>query len=75
LPLRANIAHWSGIDFDAFAMALINADRPSFGADGRLVRRQHEIGLNRRSAYLMTGGNRDRRTNITCRRSQRCAAR
>ena len=28
LPLRAQIAHWSGIDSDAFAMALINEYRP-----------------------------------------------
>ncbi len=28
LPLRAKIAHWSGIDSDAFAMALINEYRP-----------------------------------------------
>jgi alkylated DNA repair dioxygenase AlkB len=28
LPLRTIIAHWSGIDSDAFAMALINQFRP-----------------------------------------------
>jgi hypothetical protein len=28
LPLRAQIAHWSGIDSEAFAMALINEYRP-----------------------------------------------
>jgi alkylated DNA repair dioxygenase AlkB len=28
LPLRARIAHWAGIDADAFAMALINEYRP-----------------------------------------------
>jgi hypothetical protein len=28
LPLRAKIAHWSGIDSEAFAMALINEYRP-----------------------------------------------
>jgi hypothetical protein len=28
LPLRAQIAHWSRIDSDAFAMALINEYRP-----------------------------------------------
>ena len=28
LPLRAKIAHWSGIDSNAFAMALINEYRP-----------------------------------------------
>ena len=28
LPSRAKIAHWSGIDADAFAMALINEYRP-----------------------------------------------
>jgi 2OG-Fe(II) oxygenase superfamily len=28
LPLRTKIAHWSGIDSDAFAMALVNEYRP-----------------------------------------------
>ncbi len=28
LPLRAKIAHWAGVDSDAFAMALINEYRP-----------------------------------------------
>jgi hypothetical protein len=28
LPLRAQIAHWSGVESDAFAMALINEYRP-----------------------------------------------
>ena len=28
LPLRASLAHWAGIDSDAFAMALINEYRP-----------------------------------------------
>ena len=88
-PLRAQIAHWAGIDSDAFAMALINEYRPgtpigwhrdapqydivaglSLLSACRMkfrpyrsasaptsIRRSaaHEIMLDRRSAYLMTG--------------------
>lgn len=89
LPLRARIAHWSGVDSDAFAMALINEYRPgtpigwhrdapqygivagvSLSSACRMTFRPyrspaapasprraatHEIVLDRRSAYLMTG--------------------
>jgi len=89
MPLRARIAQWSGIDPDAFAMALINEYRPgtpigwhrdapqydivagiSLLSACRLKFRPyrcpsvrtsthrsatHEIVLDRRSAYLMTG--------------------
>ena len=89
LPLRATMAHWAGIDPDAFAMALINEYRPgtpigwhrdapqydivaglsllsacrmkfrpyrSPSAPTSLRRSAtHEIVLDRRSAYLMTG--------------------
>jgi alkylated DNA repair dioxygenase AlkB len=92
LPLRAKIAHWSGIASDAFAMALINEyrpgtpigwhrDAPQYGIVAgisllsacqmklrpyrspsvpRSGRRSatHEIVLDRRSAYLMTGESR-----------------
>jgi alkylated DNA repair dioxygenase AlkB len=92
LPLRAQIAHWAGIDSDAFAMALINEYRPgtpigwhrdapqydlvagiSLLSACRMkfrpyrspsappLRRRsasHEIVLDRRSAYLMTGESR-----------------
>jgi alkylated DNA repair dioxygenase AlkB len=92
LPLRAQIAHWSGIESDAFAMALINEYRPgtpigwhrdapqydivagiSLLSACRLKFRPyrspsapksprraatHEIVLDRRSAYLMTGESR-----------------
>jgi alkylated DNA repair dioxygenase AlkB len=92
LPVRASIADWSGIDPDAFAMALINEyrpgspigwhrDAPQYDMVGGLSllsscrmkfrpyrspstpssgRRSatHEIALERRSAYLMTGDSR-----------------
>ncbi|MGZ8812268.1 MAG: alpha-ketoglutarate-dependent dioxygenase AlkB [Thermoanaerobaculia bacterium] len=92
LPLRARLAHLSGIDSDAFAMALINEYRPgtpigwhrdapqydivagtSLLAPCRMKFRPyrsrsaptsprrsptHEIVLDRRSAYLMTGESR-----------------
>lgn len=92
LPLRAQLAHWSGVDSDAFAMALINEYRPgtpigwhrdapqydivagtSLLAPCRMKFRPyrsrsaptsprrsatHEIVLDRRSAYLMTGESR-----------------
>jgi alkylated DNA repair dioxygenase AlkB len=92
LPVRASIAEWSGIDPDAFAMALINEyrpgspigwhrDAPQYDMVGGLSllsscrmkfrpyhspstpssgRRSatHEIALERRSAYLMTGDSR-----------------
>jgi alkylated DNA repair dioxygenase AlkB len=92
LPLRAQIAHWAGIDSDAFAMALINEYRPgtpigwhrdapqydivagiSLLSACRMKFRPyrspsaptsprrsatHEIVLDRRSAYLMTGESR-----------------
>ena len=92
LPLRAQIAHWSGVDSDAFAMALINEYRPgtpigwhrdapqydivagvSLLSACRMKFRPyrspssptsprrsatHEIVLDRRSAYLMTGESR-----------------
>jgi hypothetical protein len=91
LPLRARIARWSGIDADAFAMALINEYRPGTpigwhhdAAQYDIVagtsllsacrmkfryrspsaptppRRSatHEIVLDRRSAYLLTGESR-----------------
>ena len=93
MPLRATMAHWAGIDPDAFAMALINEyrpgtpigwhrDAPQYGIVAGLsllsacrmkfrpyrsasaptsTRRAatHEIVLNRRSAYLMTGDARE----------------
>jgi len=89
LPLRATLAHWAGIDPDAFAMALINEYRPgtpigwhrdapqydivaglSLLSACRMKFRPYrspsaptstrrsttyEVGLSRRSAYLMTG--------------------
>jgi hypothetical protein len=92
LPLRAKIAHWSGIGSDAFAMALINEyrtgtpigwhrDAPQYDIVAGISllsacrmkfrsyrspsaptspRRSatHEIMLDRRSAYLMTGESR-----------------
>ena len=92
LPLRARIARWSGVDDDAFAMALINEYRPgapigwhrdapqydivagvSLLSACRMKFRPyrspsaqksprrsatHEIVVNRRSAYLMTGESR-----------------
>mgnify|MGYP003576558790 CR=1 FL=1 len=92
LPLRAQIAHWSGVASDAFGMALINEyrpgtpigwhrDAPQYGIVAGLSlvsscrmkfppyrspsaptssRRSatHEIVLDRRSAYLMTGESR-----------------
>ena len=92
LPLREKIADWSGIDSDAFAMALINEYRPgtpigwhrdapqydivagiSLVSACRMKFRPyrspsaptsprraatHEIELDRRSAYLMTGKSR-----------------
>lgn len=92
MPLRATIAHWSGIDPDAFAMALINEYRPSTPIGWHRDASQydivaglsllsacrmkfrpyrppsastsprrsttHEIVLDRRSAYLMTGESR-----------------
>ena len=92
LPLRARIAHWSGIDSEAFAMALINEYRPgtpigwhrdapqydivagiSLLSACRMRFRPyrspsapapsrrsatHEMVLDRRSAYLMTGASR-----------------
>jgi alkylated DNA repair dioxygenase AlkB len=92
LPLRARIAQWSGVDSDAFAMALLNEYRPGtpigwhrdapqydiiagislLSACRMKFRRYrspsaptsarrtatHEIGLDRRSAYLMTGESR-----------------
>jgi hypothetical protein len=92
LPLRAHIAHWSGIDSDTFAMALINEyrhgtpigwhrDAPQYDIVAGISllsacrmkfrpyrspsaptspRRSatHEIVLDRRSAYLMTGESR-----------------
>jgi hypothetical protein len=92
LPLRAKVAHWSGVDADAFAMALINEYRPgtpigwhrdapqyaivagisllstcrmkfrryrSPSAPASLRRSAtHEIVLDRRSGYLMTGESR-----------------
>jgi len=92
LPLRAKIAHWSGLDSDAFAMALINEyrtgtpigwhrDAPQYDIVAGISllsgcrmkfrpyrspsaptspRRSatHEIMLDRRSAYLMTGESR-----------------
>ena len=92
LPLRAHIARWSGIDSDAFGMALINEYRPgtpigwhrdapqydivagiSLLSACRMKFRPyrssstptsprrsatHEIMLDRRSAYLMTGESR-----------------
>ena len=92
LPLRARIAHWSGIETDAFAMALINEYRPGTPIgwhrdapqydivagisllsacrmrfrpyrcpSARTSTRQsatHDIVLDRRSAYLMTGESR-----------------
>jgi hypothetical protein len=92
LPLRAQIARWSGIDSEAFAMALINEYRPgtpigwhrdapqydivagiSLLSACRMKFRPyrspsaptsprrsatHEIVLDRRSAYLMTGDSR-----------------
>jgi hypothetical protein len=92
LPLRAQIAHWSCIDSEAFAMALINEYRPgtpigwhrdapqydiiagiSLLSACRMKFRPyrspsastsprrsatHEIVLDRRSAYLMTGESR-----------------
>ena len=92
LPLRAQIAHWAGVDSDAFAMALINEYRPgtpigwhrdapqydivagiSLLSACRMKFRPyrspsaptsprrsatHEIVLDRRSAYLMTGESR-----------------
>jgi alkylated DNA repair dioxygenase AlkB len=92
LPLRANVAHWSGVDSDAFAMALINEYRPgtpigwhrdapqydivagisllsacrmkfrpyrspAAPTSGRRLA-THEMVLDRRSAYLMTGESR-----------------
>jgi alkylated DNA repair dioxygenase AlkB len=91
-PLRAQIARWSGIDADAFAMALINEYRPgtpigwhrdapqydivagiSLLSACRMKFRPyrspsaptsprrsatHQIVLDRRSAYLMTGESR-----------------
>jgi alkylated DNA repair dioxygenase AlkB len=92
LPLRAQIAHWSGLDSDAFGMALINEyrsgtpigwhrDAPQYDVVAGISllsacrmkfrpyrspkapttpRRfaTHEIALDRRSAYLMTGESR-----------------
>jgi alkylated DNA repair dioxygenase AlkB len=92
LPLRAKIAQWSGVDSEAFAMALINEYRPgtpigwhrdapqyhivagiSLLSACRMKFRPHrslsvpksrrrsathEIVVNRRSAYLMTGESR-----------------
>ena len=92
LPLRATIAQWSGVESNAFAMALINEYRPgtpigwhrdapqydmvagvSLLSACRLKFRPyrspaeptsrprtatHEIVVNRRSAYLMTGDSR-----------------
>jgi hypothetical protein len=92
LPLRAKTAHWSGVDVDAFAMALINEYRPgtpigwhrdapqydivagiSLLSSCRMKFRKylsrsvstpprrsatHEIVLDRRSVYLMTGESR-----------------
>ena len=89
LPLRATVAHWAGVDSDAFAMALINEYRPgtpigwhrdapqydivaglSLLSACRMTFRPyraasappsprrsatHDIVLERRSAYLMTG--------------------
>ena len=91
-PLRAQVAHWSGVDEEAFAMALINEYRPgtpigwhrdapqydlvagvsllsacrmrfrryrSSSASKSVPRTTtHEIVLQRRSAYLMTGESR-----------------
>jgi|SRR5688572_674590 len=92
LPFRAKIAYWSGVDAEAFAMALINEYRPgtpigwhrdapqydivagmSLLSACRMKFRQygspsapaatrrsatHEIVLDRRSGYLMTGESR-----------------
>ena len=92
LPLRARIAHWSDIDADAFAMALINEYRPGTPigwhrdapqydivagisllsvcrmkfrpyrspSAAKSTRRSatHEIVLQPRSVYLMTGESR-----------------
>ena len=92
LPLRGRIAHWAGLDADAFAMALINEYRPGTPIGWHrdapqydivagvsllspcrmkfrpyrspsapaLSRRSatHEILLDRRSAYLLTGESR-----------------
>ena len=92
LPLRDKMAHWSGVDANAFAMALINEYRPgapigwhrdapqydivagiSLLSACRMKFRPyrspsaptsprrsatHEIFLDRRSAYLMTGESR-----------------
>jgi alkylated DNA repair dioxygenase AlkB len=92
LPLRTQIAHWAGVDSDAFAMALINEYRPGspigwhrdaphydivagislLSACRMKFRRYrspsapdsarrlatHEIALERRSAYLLTGESR-----------------
>ena len=92
LPFRAQIAHWAGIDAEAFAMALINEYRPGTpigwhrdapqydivagisllstcrmkfrpyrSPSARTSRRRsatHEMVLDRRSAYLMTGESR-----------------
>ena len=91
LPLRAQIARWSGIDSNAFGMALINEYRPGTpigwhrdapqydivagvsllsacrmkfrpyrSPSAPTPRRSatHEIALDRRSAYLMTGESR-----------------
>jgi alkylated DNA repair dioxygenase AlkB len=92
LPLRGRIAHWSGLDADAFAMALINEYRPgtpigwhrdapqydvvagvSLLSPCRMKFRPyrspsapatsrrsatHDVVLDRRSAYLLTGESR-----------------
>jgi alkylated DNA repair dioxygenase AlkB len=95
VPLRQAVAHWAGIDADAFAMALINEyrpgapigwhrDAPQYGivagvsllsscrmkfrpyvqpaqqAAGQRRVATHQVLLEPRSAYLLTGDSRDK---------------